>query len=95
MFKRHCVVKYVDSFGVEHAAKVEAESLFKRSQTAARRNGWRAKRRSSLGAPGRGPTSEWPTMRELVAILPNTSAPGKSFLVPSSVSSLRARCALA
>jgi hypothetical protein len=28
MFKRKCVVKYVDSFGVEHAAKVEAESLF-------------------------------------------------------------------
>jgi hypothetical protein len=28
MFKRNCVVKYVDSFGVEHAAKVEAESLF-------------------------------------------------------------------
>jgi hypothetical protein len=28
MFKRTCVVKYVDSFGVEHAAKVEAESLF-------------------------------------------------------------------
>jgi hypothetical protein len=26
MFKRNCVVKYVDSFGVEHAAKVEAES---------------------------------------------------------------------
>jgi hypothetical protein len=24
----NCVVKYVDSFGVEHAAKVEAESLF-------------------------------------------------------------------
>jgi hypothetical protein len=28
MFKRNCVVKYVDSFGVEHAAKVEAKSLF-------------------------------------------------------------------
>ena len=28
MFKRNCVVKYVDCFGVEHAAKVEAESLF-------------------------------------------------------------------
>jgi hypothetical protein len=28
MFKRNCVVKYVDSFGVERAAKVEAESLF-------------------------------------------------------------------
>jgi hypothetical protein len=28
MFKRNCVVKYVDAFGVEHAAKVEAESLF-------------------------------------------------------------------
>jgi len=28
MFKRNSVVKYVDSFGVEHAAKVEAESLF-------------------------------------------------------------------
>ena len=28
MFKRNCVVKYVDSFGVEHAAKVEAESPF-------------------------------------------------------------------
>lgn len=28
MFKRTCVVKYVDNFGVEHAAKVEAESLF-------------------------------------------------------------------
>jgi len=27
MFKRNCVVKYVDSFGVEHLAKVEAESL--------------------------------------------------------------------
>ena len=27
MFKRNCVVKYADSFGVEHAAKVEAESL--------------------------------------------------------------------
>ena len=24
MFKRNCVVKYVDNFGVEHAAKVEA-----------------------------------------------------------------------
>ena len=28
MFKRNCVVKYVDRFGVEHAAKVEVESLF-------------------------------------------------------------------
>jgi hypothetical protein len=28
MFKRKCVVKYVDSFGIEHAAKVEADSLF-------------------------------------------------------------------
>jgi len=28
MFKRNCVVKYVDNFGVEHTAKVEAESLF-------------------------------------------------------------------
>ena len=28
MFKRNCVVKYVDNFGVEPAAKVEAESLF-------------------------------------------------------------------
>ena len=28
MFKRNCVVKYLDNFGVEHAAKVEAESLF-------------------------------------------------------------------
>jgi hypothetical protein len=28
MFKRKCVVKYVDDFGIEHAAKVEAESLF-------------------------------------------------------------------
>ena len=28
MFKRNCVVKYVDNFGVEHAANVEAESLF-------------------------------------------------------------------
>jgi hypothetical protein len=27
MFKRNCIVKYVDNFGVEHA-KVEAESLF-------------------------------------------------------------------
>jgi len=27
MFKRDCVVKYVDKFGAEHA-KVEAESLF-------------------------------------------------------------------
>ena len=26
MFKRNCVVKYADSFGAEHAAKVEAES---------------------------------------------------------------------
>src|SRR5690242_7850936 len=28
MFKRTCVVKYVDNFGVEHVAKVEADSLF-------------------------------------------------------------------
>ena len=28
MFKRNCLVKFVDTFGVEHAAKVEAESLF-------------------------------------------------------------------
>jgi hypothetical protein len=28
MFKQKCVVKYVDSFGIEHAAKVEADSLF-------------------------------------------------------------------
>ena len=28
MPKRKCVVKFVDSFGIEHAAKVEAESLF-------------------------------------------------------------------
>ena len=28
MFKRNCVVKLVDSFGVKHAANVEAESLF-------------------------------------------------------------------
>src|SRR5437667_7149304 len=28
MFKRQCVVKYVDTLGIEHAAKVEAESLF-------------------------------------------------------------------
>lgn len=28
MFNGHCVVKYLDSFGIEHAAKVEAESLF-------------------------------------------------------------------
>jgi len=28
MLKRNCVVKYVDSFGIEQAAKVEAESLF-------------------------------------------------------------------
>lgn len=28
MFKRKCVVKFVDSLGIEHAAKVEAESLF-------------------------------------------------------------------
>ena len=28
VFKRNCVVKYVDSLGIEHAAKVEAESLF-------------------------------------------------------------------
>ena len=29
MFKRNCVVKYVDNFGVEHAAKVRAESCSK------------------------------------------------------------------
>jgi len=28
MFNGHCVVKYLDSFGIEHAAKAEAESLF-------------------------------------------------------------------
>jgi len=28
VFKRNCVVKYVDNFGAEHAVKVEAESLF-------------------------------------------------------------------
>jgi len=28
MIKRNCVVKYADCFGVEHAAKVEVESLF-------------------------------------------------------------------
>ena len=28
MLKRNCVVKFVDNFGVEHAAKVAAESLF-------------------------------------------------------------------
>lgn len=28
MFKRNCAVKFVDNFGIEHAAKVEAESLF-------------------------------------------------------------------
>ena len=28
MFKRNCVVKFSDSFGIEHAVKVEAESLF-------------------------------------------------------------------
>lgn len=28
MFKRNCVVKFVDSFGIEHTAKVEPESLF-------------------------------------------------------------------
>ena len=28
MFKRNCVVKFADSFVIEHAAKVEAESLF-------------------------------------------------------------------
>ena len=28
MFKLNCVVKYLDNFGVEHTAKVEAESLF-------------------------------------------------------------------
>jgi len=27
VFKRNCVLKYVDGFGVEHAAKVEAEYL--------------------------------------------------------------------
>jgi len=28
MFKRNCVVKFSDSFGIEHSVKVEAESLF-------------------------------------------------------------------
>ena len=28
MFKPNCVVKFVYSFGIEHAVKVEAESLF-------------------------------------------------------------------
>jgi hypothetical protein len=28
MLKRNCVVKFVNNFGVEHAAKVEAESPF-------------------------------------------------------------------
>ena len=28
MSERNCVVRYMDSFAVEHAAKVEAESLF-------------------------------------------------------------------
>ena len=28
MFKRTCVVKYVDHFGIEHAAKLEDDSLF-------------------------------------------------------------------
>jgi hypothetical protein len=28
MFKRNGVIKYVDNLGVEHPAKVEAESLF-------------------------------------------------------------------
>ena len=28
MFKRNCIVKYADTFGVEHAVTVEAESLF-------------------------------------------------------------------
>lgn len=28
MFRRNCVVKFVDNFGVEHAAKVEGQSLF-------------------------------------------------------------------
>ena len=28
MFKRNCVVKFADSLGIEHAVKVEAESLF-------------------------------------------------------------------
>lgn len=28
MLKRNCVVKYVDKFGIEHIARVEAESLF-------------------------------------------------------------------
>ena len=37
MLKRNCVVKFVDSFGVEHSAKVEAESLFE----AAVRGLWR------------------------------------------------------
>jgi len=37
MLKRNCFVKFVDSFGVEHSAKVEAESLFE----AAVRGLWR------------------------------------------------------
>lgn len=37
MLKRNCVVKFVDSLGVEHSAKVEAESLFE----AAVRGLWR------------------------------------------------------
>ena len=37
MRKRNCVVKFVDGFGVEHSAKVEAESLFE----AAIRGLWR------------------------------------------------------
>lgn len=28
MLKRNCAVKYVDTFGIEHTVKVEAESLF-------------------------------------------------------------------
>ena len=28
MLKRNCLVKYMDTFGIEHAVRVEAESLF-------------------------------------------------------------------
>ena len=28
MLKQNCVVKYMDTFGIEHAVKVEAETLF-------------------------------------------------------------------
>jgi hypothetical protein len=37
MFKRNCVVKYVDNFGVEHSARVEAESLFEAAVRGLRR----------------------------------------------------------